>query len=155
MFRFGHRTSQDESMNPLFVKLMMMTTSSNDGEALTALRKANAILAEANVNWAEFLSAVGSGKTQEDNSFRVKPSERQKRRNQSFDDNSFSDVGKSAGSSSRYDDAKEIEPMFERAFANAGNSGFRDFLDSVHEWWEDKGFLSDKQYQAVKKAADR
>lgn len=141
-------------MNPLLIKLMMMTTSSSDGEALTAIRKANAILAEANVNWAEFLTAVESGKAKEDNSFRTKPSERQKRRDQSFgDNNAFSDVGKNA--SGRYDDATEIDPMFERAFKNAGNSGFRDFLDSVFEWWTDKGFLSDKQYQAVKRAADR
>jgi hypothetical protein len=32
---------------------MMLTTSTNDGEALIALRKANRILAEARINWEE------------------------------------------------------------------------------------------------------
>jgi hypothetical protein len=35
----------------LFAKLMAMTTSSYDHEALTALRKANAMLARDNLNW--------------------------------------------------------------------------------------------------------
>lgn len=142
-------------MNPLFIKLMMLTTSDNDSEALSALRKANAILAQANVNWSEFLSAVQSNKV--DNSFRTPPSQRQQRRNQShssgFSANAFSDVG--GDRTEKFDDAKIINPMFEQAFKNAGNSSFRDFLDSVHEWWEDKGFLTEKQYYSVKKAADR
>jgi hypothetical protein len=41
-----------------FIKLMMMTTSTNDAEALVALRKANAMMAGARMNWSEFLLAL-------------------------------------------------------------------------------------------------
>ena len=37
-------------------KLMSMTTSTNDNEALAFLRKANAILAKYNLTWTEILS---------------------------------------------------------------------------------------------------
>lgn len=140
-------------ISPILVKLMMMTTSPNDGEALTAIRKANALLASANVNWAEFLSAVETTKSahkQEDQEFRKPPSQR--RRERGPDDNAFSDVGR--GSNKKYDDASEINPMFERAFRNA-SGGFADFLESVHDWWEETGFLTEKQYYAVKRSADR
>ena len=39
------------------IKLMMMTTSSHDGECLNAIRMANARLAEENMNWEEILKA--------------------------------------------------------------------------------------------------
>jgi hypothetical protein len=118
------------------------------------------MLAGANVNWAEFLSAVKvhndstGGST--DNSFRYKPSARQERRQQSNNFNDFSDVGgKSRSSQEKYHDELEINPMFEKAFENVGpTSSFRSFLESVHEWWEDKGFLTEKQYYAVKRAAE-
>lgn len=139
-------------MNPLLIKLMMMTTSPNDGEALTAMRKANAMLAEANVNWAEFLSAVKTTNERVDQTFRTPPSQRQARRDAGRnDDNAFSDVGKGAPAQ-KFDDAAVIDPMFEEAFKNA-SGGFRDFVDSVHQWWEEKHFLTEKQYYAIKRAA--
>lgn len=141
-------------MNPMLVKLMMLTTSPHDGEALTAIRKANALLAAADVNWAEFLTAVETTKKSADRAadqeFRKPPSQR--RRERGDDDNAFSDVGRS--SNQKYDDASVIDPMFESAFANA-SGGFADFLQSVHEWWIDKGFLTEKQYYAVKRSAER
>ena len=39
-----------------FIKLMELTTSSYDGEALNALRKANAELFKYNLTWNQFLS---------------------------------------------------------------------------------------------------
>jgi hypothetical protein len=139
-------------MNPMFVKLMMMTTSPHDGEVLTAIRKANAILAGANVNWAEFLTAVSAASKAADNEFRKPPSQRRKTAAAADEANPFTDVGK--GSAEKFDDATIIDPMFEAAFTSA-SGGFRDFLDSVHEWWEDKGFLTEKQYYAVKRAANK
>jgi hypothetical protein len=38
-----------------FVKLMMLTQSDHDGEALVALRKANGLLVRDNQNWQEFI----------------------------------------------------------------------------------------------------
>lgn len=40
----------------LLVKLLGMTTSSNDGEALVAMRKANALLASAGWDWAKLIA---------------------------------------------------------------------------------------------------
>lgn len=39
----------------LFIKLMRMTSSSNDGEALVALRKSEAMLRAANLDWEKLL----------------------------------------------------------------------------------------------------
>lgn len=136
-------------MNPIFVKLMMMTTSPNDAEALTALRKANAMLASANVNWAEYLSK-GATAPKEDQTYRTPPSQRQRRANEG---NPFTAAaGGGTSSSEKFDDEKEINKLFEQAFRNA-TGGFAAFLESVHEWWEEKGFLTSKQYYAVKRAA--
>ncbi len=37
------------------IKLMNLTTSTYDGEALNAIRKANLLLAESNISWTEFI----------------------------------------------------------------------------------------------------
>jgi hypothetical protein len=44
------------------IRLMMLTTSNRDGEALAALRKAQAFLAEGGQNWEEFLTPLANGK---------------------------------------------------------------------------------------------
>ena len=49
-------------------------------------------------------------------------------------------------------EADEIEDLFDRAFQNYHDSPF---LESVYEWWEQKGFITSKQYAAVSKIADR
>jgi hypothetical protein len=43
----------------LVVKLLNLTTSSFDGEALVAVRKANAHLAQHKANWNDFIAVVG------------------------------------------------------------------------------------------------
>jgi len=127
-----------------FVKLMMMTASDNDGEALVALRKANAILAEANVNWEEFLQAVDTNKT-----VTAKPKEKPP-----WDSDGFSDIGRNAHG--QYTDADEINMLFEKVYAKTRpGSSFMEFLDSVHTWWENNGFLTEKQYSAIRKSALR
>lgn len=139
----------------MLVKLLMMTTSSSDGEALTAIRKANAMLASANVNWEEFLEAVAINNVPQDQSFRTPPSQRRGRPYGGDDDdvrNAFTDVGKAP--SKKYDDASVINPMFDKAFA-ASSGGFSDFLNSVFEWWTEKGFLTEKQFMAVKRSSER
>jgi hypothetical protein len=126
-----------------FVKLMMMTTTSNDHEALVAIRKANAILASANVNWEEFLGAVDEAKASSSST-------------RSNSDSDFSDIDGSSSyrGSGACSDASLIDPMFEQAFANVRpGSSFRDFIESIHEWWETRGYLTQRQFQALRKAA--
>ena len=124
----------------LLVKLMMLTTSTNDAEALAALRKANKILKDAKVNWAELLGAA-----KPDQSFRVPPS-RRPRPEPSWD---------SFGDDQRYTNEDEINRMFDKVFNSNMSEGFAEFVESVHLWWEQHGWLSVAQYRAIKKAAER
>lgn len=44
----------------------------------------------------------------------------------------------------------EIDEMFDTALSRAPDS---EFLESIHTWWEEKGFLTSKQYEALCKFA--
>lgn len=46
-----------------FVKLMMLTQSDSDGEALNALRRANKLLKEAGQSWQEFIEGTRTART--------------------------------------------------------------------------------------------
>lgn len=127
--------------NKLFAKLMMLTTSNNDAEALVALRKANKILADAKTNWAELLDAV-----QADQSYRVPPSKRRPRPEPEWEN---------VGDSTKYTDAHDIDNLFNRVFDQKLSEGFESFVTSVHIWWEQKGFLTKAQYDTIKRAAER
>lgn len=52
----------DSAASDRLRKLMGMTTSEHDGEALNALRMANAILAKAKLTWADMLGTVPRGR---------------------------------------------------------------------------------------------
>ena len=131
-------------ITPQLIKFMMMTTSDSDGEALTAIRKANAILKEQQVNWQEVLMGI-----KPDQSFRVPPS---KRRPEPDDYERAANSSRGfAGHKTRYDDAVEIEKMFETALHETRGRGVHGFVESIHEWWQDKGFLTEAQYLALKK----
>ena len=47
-------------------------------------------------------------------------------------------------------DDDDIEALFERAFDKFPES---DFLSNVYDWWEAKQFLTEAQYNAVKRIA--
>lgn len=138
------------TVSPMLVKLMMMTTSPHDGEALVAIRKANAILASQNLNWEEFLR--GAQPAAEDNSWRTPPSRRRSRA-QRYTDSYHGDFDDS-NNFRLHTDPSIIDPMFERALRNSKGS-FKKFIENLEEWWTEKGFLTEKQYNAVKQAAER
>lgn len=122
-------------MNPTFVKLMMMTTSDNDGEALTAIRKANAALRAAGLNWQDLLGSHGRAPP---------PPPRPEPK--------WGDVNRRGD---RYDDEDEINSLFDKAFNNADPSAnFYEFLVSIRTWWENKGWLTEKQYRALKRSVE-
>lgn len=114
-----------------FVKLMMMTTSTHDGEVLNAIRMANSMLASTNQNWDELLHS----KVRMEAPSSSRPQASGKR---------------------RHTDAREIDPMFQELFDTVSqSSSFYKFVESVHTFWEQNGFLTDNQYQAISKAARR
>jgi len=112
-----------------FIKLMGLTTSSNEGEALNAIRKANFLLAEANLAWDEFLR----GKAKISGT------------------NSKDDIPKK-----RFENADEINKMFQGVTHNLRTgTSFYDFVQNLHQWWERKGYLTQKQYEALRKSYER
>jgi hypothetical protein len=134
------------------IKLMMMTTSSHDGECLTAIRMANAKLAEENMNWEEVLNG---------SSTRPEPEpQRQRSRQQETppweEDEGQYDWDRGPPPAGSYSDRQEIELLFSIAFGNTSQySSFYQFLTSVNQWWSRKGFLTRAQYEALKRAARR
>ena len=137
----------DSKSKSLFIKLMAMTTSSHDAECLVAIRKANAILAEANVNWEEFLAALDAS---HDRSHMVPPSKRKQQQQapSRARQDEFHDVD------SKHDNEAEIDALFERVYDRiSSGSSFYEFVQSVHDFWLQKGFLTEKQYQAIRRAA--
>jgi hypothetical protein len=111
-----------------FIKLMMMTTSSHDHEALNAIRMANSFLAGMNRNWEEVLrgkvTIVGG---------REAPRNFQQHTNED-----------------------EINAIFEKLFATVSErSTFRKFVEDVHSYWERRGYLTTAQYDALKNAVNR
>ena len=107
-------------------KLMQLTTSNNDPEALNALRRANALLAEAGVDWDRVFSrCVTVGVDVE-----AAPDE----------DRPLSD---------------RISAAFEEVLSQDLTGDFATFVDSLHRQWETTGRLSPRQQEALFKAAER
>jgi hypothetical protein len=127
-------------MTPQFAKLMMMTTSDNDQEALTAIRKANRILKMAQVTWDDMLKALYAS---------AAPPPRPEPEWQNVNATEQRATGKK-----RYTNEKEINSFFDRIFARDMSGDFEEFAMSVHLWWKDKGFLTERQYNAIKKSAE-
>lgn len=99
----------------MLAKLIGMTGSAHDGEALTAVRMANAYLQKHKLTWAEVLEAEP-----------LSP-----------------------------DEALKLE--IEEAFKIVGSplGGFGEFIASIREQWEQQGWLSKKQREALFRARDR
>jgi hypothetical protein len=115
------------------IKLMMMTTSSNDGEALAAVRKANSLLAANQSNWHDFIKAVPAPRP------RPKPMGR----------GMFEEQFKP-----NYTDP-EIPRMLNALLRDVKGGGFRDFLLSLKDHWEEKGSLTQGQYNALLASFER
>ncbi len=146
----------DQKTKATLIKMLGMTASSHDGEALVAIRKANALLAESNMNWHEFLMSFRIS----DQSYMTPPSKRKSQeRGQERGQGGArraADWGNvnSAKNDAQHTDGDEINRLFESAYANTSpRSSFYEFMDSVHDFWTQRGYLTVAQYQAIKRAA--
>lgn len=118
----------------MFLKLLNLTTSSYDSECLNAIRMANAVLARTNQTWEDLLK----GKI-----VMISPA------------SNTSALSKSK-TNIRHTNSDEINDYFETLYDRGASLGtFKQWVDSVHEWWEEKGFLTENQYQTLKKSAQR
>lgn len=112
-------------------KFMNMTESGVDAEALSALRKANAVLMKYNYTWdAVFARLI----TTEVESAPIEHA------------SLHTDVPKPMS-----DD--EINAMFQRALEKVKAGSFRDTLLSIQASWTNKHFLSPRQLATVLKAS--
>lgn len=132
------------------IKLMRMTESNADGEALNALRLANKMLSAAGLHWGNIL---GNGGT--DRSHMVPPSKR------GFNNKpSTSRYGRAAPRQSYQGDKgknhDEVIADWLNILAKRRHSiDFQMFLGSVTNFWEKNGYLTDAQYDAIRRAVDR
>lgn len=124
---------------PRLIKLLMMTTSVNDAEALVAIRMANTMLKEARQDWQSLLG-VGSSRPP------VPPRPRQPSR----------PMGRGVFETEpprKYTDP-DIPRMLKSLLRDTKGS-FRDFLLSIEENWNEKEYLTRGQYEALVNAYER
>lgn len=50
-----------------------------------------------------------------------------------------------------YSDSEVIDPLFQAAMEDHSS----DFLDSLYDWWETKGFLTELQFNKLEEIAER
>jgi hypothetical protein len=121
----------------MLIKLLRMTESEHDGETLNAVRMANALLNRHNANWDEVLR--GKVPMIDADPFGTSPK-----------------MGKIPDKGAHYTNAAEIDAMFANIYNRLRpTDAFKVYVDSVHEWWEQKGFLTQKQYDVIKRSAGR
>lgn len=128
----------------LLIKVLGMTTSVHDGEALAAIRKANDLLKTAGVTWREYIEAVDkTRKAKEGDGPAYNAYNRSQQRQQQKD---FTDL---------YDD-EEIEKTLDHLMRTIDpSSGFRSWVESVSEQFHAGKKLSEKQLEILKKSARR
>lgn len=107
---------------------MELATSDNDHEALSALRKANALIAEEGVTWTRVL----------DRSITIVQE--------------FETAAEADGVDP--DEADDMDDLFERALDKA-HGDFRNVILDIQAQWERKHWLSPKQRGVVERAASR
>ncbi len=119
------------------VKLLALTTSNHDGEALAAIRKANELLLQYDLAWQELF--------EEDETEDV-PVKRQRGRPHSA-------LGLDWDSEAL---RKAVAAAFDELLGNTQlKGGFRDFIEDVRAQWAKRRWLTDKQYTAIMAAAKR
>lgn len=124
-------------------KLLAMTTSANDHEALTAVRKANEYLASCKASWHEVL------------------------RDDFFNTVNIS-IQRAPPPASAYqeqdgwmpphlNDRAVIEMMFRAVYAmpRSDDEEFWQFMDSIHQRWKDHSNLTPNMYTALRKSYNR
>jgi len=117
----------------MLIKLLRMTESQHEGEALSAMRMANSLLNKHNANWDEVMRGVVP----------------------MVDADPFKSAPKpGAPPAVKYSDKVEIDTYF-ATLCSRDLGTFKDYVDDVHKWWTEKGFLTQKQYDVIKKSAQR
>ena len=131
---------------PKLVKLMGMTQSQNDGEALNAVRLANAMLKVNGISWSSLLDPVTKSRPAPPPPPKRKPS-------------GPSGRGTSEAAA-RYDAPKSrfTDPDIGRMLSSLlrdTKGDFRNLIESLNEQWKEKHYLTERQYEVVMNAYER
>lgn len=136
-----------------FVKLMALTTSSIDGEALSALRKANAMLDETNMTWEQLLA--GKVKFVRDEFGGAKSSARRDYEKRSGARPHRPGPEPQAGWYYAEDFGPQINEMFEFIDRQlAPDNSFRAWVSDVYEQWINRNKISERQYTVLRQACE-
>lgn len=130
------------------IQFMGMTFSNGDGEALTALRKANALLHAEGMSWADVLEVkpppVGMPTGRPKYDFRTPPSRRGSGSYGAKVHRKKPDPerGRNEGS--------DIQDMLSELAARKHDMHTMMFIASINDHWERMSYLTDPQYGALK-----
>lgn len=128
------------------VKLMRMTEADNDGEALNALRMANKMLKAANLHWGDVIPDPTVTERRLFEAFTHKKRETPRTYGQPL---RRAHPPRTRGGRRTDEDI----PGMLAALANRKHEmSFIMFLAGVSGQWRDKGYLSEDQYDAIKRA---
>ena len=118
-------------------KILAMTTSTHDGEALSAIRRANEVLAGEKVSWEEVLAQEATRAVHvsvhryPDNSKYYEPPE--------------------AWQAPHLKDKVTLDMMFRKIFEHTlPGTEAREFVDSVFRWYSLHKSVTPKQYSALR-----
>lgn len=116
-------------------KLLAMTTSTHDGEAINAMRLANEMILKAGLTWENVLTTVGHP------GFTVTVTRHKAPEQRPYEE----------WVAPHLRDKASIDLMFRTIYAQprTDNEEFWQFMDSIHERWTRHGNLTQKQYSAL------
>jgi hypothetical protein len=124
------------------IQFMGMTFSSGDGEALTALRKANALLIAQGLSWAEVLEVKPPPMGMPSQSWRTPPSKRGSYGSKPHRRRAAPDTSRNTGD--------DIAEMLAELAARKHDMHTMMFIASINDHWERNSYLTDPQYGALK-----
>jgi hypothetical protein len=113
----------DTKFRDRITKLLNLTTSPNDNEALSAMRMANESINKSGLTWNVLIGDFQETK--------ATPKPQQSKTNS-------------------YSPENTIEEMFEFIYENAWDDFDFSFIDSIQEWYESSGNLTYKQVKGLK-----
>lgn len=121
-------------------KVLALTQSDNDAEAIAAIRRANEIIKSEGLQWSDLLTATVNTVNITLQRAPVQPGD-------------FGPV-QEEWIPPHLQDAHTIDLMFKTIFAQArtDNEGFWQFMESIHHQWQQNHALKQGQYQALRKS---
>jgi hypothetical protein len=122
-------------------KLLELTRSNSDGEALTAMRMANAMLKAANKSWSDILLP----QKQPTPPPRPEPE---------WDNFERHVRGHGGNAGNIHTGRAEVIAMFNRAKATAVYPYQLEFIRNLMTWWDDKAYLTKAQFDGLKRIAE-